>query len=548
MFKGHKSVHPLNPLNALPNMDQSREARGWYTNHSRTSNDQLLHDAFAEGKDAFTTLCDDEKDKTWISSQVSAYHVLEAVQAARDKYNNRRTTKAWKWLTQFSARVNHYGPILDVMVQHHPEYAALVWGAMKILFVGVQNHEESVHQLSKALCRFAECLPRHELKLILYPSPQMQEAISKLYAHLIQFLVRAMRWYQKGKVRRAVGAVFKPFALDFQEQLNEVNELSRSVDDIATTAAQAELRAVHEKFDETNKELSFALMEIKRLRDHVSHEADRVFQVASCNHSLSSQIQLDLQSHTTMIRTIQLNQIISAPFMNDITSSGTSLTYCSAFARRQGHAITLASSEVEGLRNWSKNYDISYLIMESRDAVYGKNLLLNLLQQIQTAKRPIIWALRFADYRKQSPSIEYILRTLVLHALEINSNALALQDFPISLASLRGASSQDDWLSILNRCLAGLEMVYIVIDPDLLRFAAEENSCTAADLLLALGQDITSTRIKIIVSSLGINKGYFTRLSAAGSWKAMKTAGEQRQRLAIAKRQHLARVRRMKRP
>lgn len=181
--------------------------------------------------------------------------------------------------------------------------------------------------------------------------------------------------------------------------------------------------------------------------------------------------------------------------------------------------------------------------METRDLAYGKTLLLSLLQQIQKAGRPIIWALRFAGYLDRTPCIEDILRILVLHALEINSNALALREFPITLASLRAASSQEDWLSILNRSLAGLDDVYIVIDPDLLSFAAEDNTCTAADLLLALKRNITSVRLKIIVSSFGINKRYFTQNSAAGSWTAIRTNDERRQRLAKMKRQHLARVR-----
>jgi hypothetical protein len=135
---------------------------------------------------------------------------------------------------------------------------------------------------------------------------------------------------------------------------------------------------------------------------------------------------------------------------------------------------------------------------------------------------------------------------LVLHALEINSNALALNNFPVTLSNLRAASSQEDWLSILNRSLAGLEEVYIVVDPDLLRFAAENNTCTAADVLLALKSSITSTRLKIIVPSFGINKGYFAQHSAAGSWKAIRTNDAQRQRLAKMKRQHLVRVRKMR--
>ncbi|KAF2178655.1 hypothetical protein K469DRAFT_731662 [Zopfia rhizophila CBS 207.26] len=516
--------------------------------------DKVLENAFTEGRQTFNdVLCDREKDKAWISDRASIKDVLQAVSDARDKYRAKRTSKAWKWLTQLSARVNYYGSILDVMVQHHPEYAALAWGAMKVLFVGVENHEESVHQLAKALYRFADCLPRQELKLILYPSLQMQQAVAKLYSRLIQFMVHAMHWYQKGKARRGIGAIFKPFALDFQDQLTEVDELSRSVDEIANTAAQAELRAVHAKVEDAykelgdaHKELSLARLEIKRLGEVVSLEADRVFQVASCTQSLSSQIQLDIRTQSTMIRTVQLNQIMSAPFMTDIPSSGQSLKYCSTFARRQPQSVTLSQSEIEILRNCSTDVDISYLVMETRDLSDAKILLLSLLQQIQTANRPVIWALRFANFLDRSPCIEDILRILVLHALEINSNALALNDFPVTLPGLRAASSQEDWLSILDRSLAGLEEVYIVVDPDLLRFAAENNTCAAADVLLALKSSITSTRLKIIVSSFGINKGYFARHSAAGSWKAIRTNDAQRQRLAKMKRQHLARVRKMR--
>jgi len=237
---------------------------------------------------------------------------------------------------------------------------------------------------------------------------------------------------------------------------------------------------------------------------------------------------------------------MSAPFMNDIPSSGASLQYCSTFTRRKPQAITLPQSEIDLLRHCSTDHDISYMIMETHNPSDDKTLLLSLLQQIQTANRPVLWALRFPDYTNQSLCLEDILRTLVLHALEINNNALALTPFPITLPSLRAASSQSDWLSILNRALTGLEEVYIVIDPDLLCFAAEDNKCSTVDLLLALKNGVSGTRLKIIISSFGINKGYFSQHSTVGSWKVIRTNNIQRQRLAKMKRQHLARVRRVR--
>lgn len=112
----------------------------------------------------------------------------------------------------------------------------------------------------------------------------MQEAVSKLYSHLIDFLVHALHWYQKGKTRRAIGTIFKPFALDFQDRLIVVEEISKNIDDIANTAAQAELRAVHAKVEDAYNELTLARQEVKRLSDLVTFQADRIFQVASSKY------------------------------------------------------------------------------------------------------------------------------------------------------------------------------------------------------------------------------------------------------------------------
>lgn len=43
--------------------------------------------------------------------------------------------KATIWLSKFSSRARFYSNIIDVLVQHHPEYVSLAWGAMKFLFV-----------------------------------------------------------------------------------------------------------------------------------------------------------------------------------------------------------------------------------------------------------------------------------------------------------------------------------------------------------------------------------------------------------------------------
>ena len=54
---------------------------------------------------------------------------------ARDTYVSNPQCKARKWLVALSERITCYGQIFDVLVQHHPEYVALAWGAFKFVFV-----------------------------------------------------------------------------------------------------------------------------------------------------------------------------------------------------------------------------------------------------------------------------------------------------------------------------------------------------------------------------------------------------------------------------
>jgi|SRR3569833_1021959 len=60
--------------------------------------------------------------------------LISAVEFSRQRYESCQKSKARKWLARLSSRVNLYGQILDVLVQHHPEYVSLAWGAFKFVF------------------------------------------------------------------------------------------------------------------------------------------------------------------------------------------------------------------------------------------------------------------------------------------------------------------------------------------------------------------------------------------------------------------------------
>lgn len=94
--------------------------------------------AFDDGVKAFQDMTKDSGKKILADDILVSYtmqDVLDVVQKAKIHYNRHRSqSRVREYLSAFSHRVMHYGSVLDVLVQHHPEYTSLAWGAMKIVF------------------------------------------------------------------------------------------------------------------------------------------------------------------------------------------------------------------------------------------------------------------------------------------------------------------------------------------------------------------------------------------------------------------------------
>jgi hypothetical protein len=101
-----------------------------------------------------------------------------------------------------------------------------------------------VAELSKALTRIGEVLPRIQINLVLYRSKWMQDSVSRLYAHILLFLQSAVRWYNSGRAQRVVSSIFRPYPLVFREIVDQIKECTSNMDSISNTSSQAEIRGI----------------------------------------------------------------------------------------------------------------------------------------------------------------------------------------------------------------------------------------------------------------------------------------------------------------
>lgn len=109
-----------------------------------TSPFELSHTAFREALRIFKESLTKDPKKKFIADRLLANctldDVIKSVADAKDKYgSSREKSKFREIFTGLSLRIVHYGQVMDVLVQQHPEYISLVWGAMKLIF-GVSNY------------------------------------------------------------------------------------------------------------------------------------------------------------------------------------------------------------------------------------------------------------------------------------------------------------------------------------------------------------------------------------------------------------------------
>jgi hypothetical protein len=110
------------------------------TNRTRPNAFDPANSAFEEGLRIFQTkLTADAKKRDATLMVTKLQDVLDGVSKAQSLYETKRSeSKTRKCIIAFSKRVHYYSNVMDVIVQHHPEYASLAWGAMKIVF-GVRD-------------------------------------------------------------------------------------------------------------------------------------------------------------------------------------------------------------------------------------------------------------------------------------------------------------------------------------------------------------------------------------------------------------------------
>ncbi|KAI1742632.1 hypothetical protein F4680DRAFT_411276 [Xylaria scruposa] len=392
--------------------------------------------------------------------------VISDIRDAQAKYSSRPNGKTWKWATRLSGKIMFYSQVLDVLAQHHPEYVSLAWGAFKFVLMGVINHEALTKELFKAMTRIADTIKHVQLQCLLYSTDEMVEYTGDLYSHIMSFAIRAVEWYQKGKLAHAFAAFANPFQLKFRDIVDDIFETNRKIDRWATTMSYVEIRRMNLQLAETGKALELAQLERREMYKLVAELKGTISEYSRLQYT-------GMLDTNQRLSEIQFSQILS--FISASPIPRPDLIRQSYNARRnlrkQASSGTIRTSWVSDIQEWGENRTSAQIFVQgsfkTRHVI--RDFAADTIDLIKTAKIPVVWAL---DPRLGLPAENRfntvdVLKYLACQVLQSNHSMLTERQASLNAARFQSAATDLEWLELLASVLQGMSQIYIIVDMDL---------------------------------------------------------------------------------
>lgn len=334
----------------------------------------------------------------------------------------------------------------------------------------------------------------------------MRLGIAQLYKHILQFLQKAITWYHKGKISHAIRSIVKPWELEFEEDVIAIQKQSLSIEADANVASRAELRDAHIQIQNMQSQLNNISLMLNQSK-HILSSRNNIIRYlpTEANLNLQSRLLPLQESQTDMLHSVLLNQVLSSNPLRQLPVSGVCLEFCLSFRNRRQKNFKLELPQVAQLSQWESEKKTKVLVTQGCDKKRSRDFLVDLTALIRTHKRPVLFALRFPNFRDQPFTFINLIQMLVAQALQINDMNFSRIRPHISAAQLQDVTGEKEWLHILNNVLRGLCYVFLVLDADLLNHAVSNDRYRAAKCIATVREAVTSTYVKIFVSGFSVD-------------------------------------------
>ena len=118
-------------------------------------------------------------------------------------------------------------------------------------------------------------------------------------------------------------------------------------------------------------------------------------------------------------------------------------------------------------QNWNNTKDSSLIMIKGNYAsrLDVKDFCVDAIGLLRDSKVPVLWVLKSIEQDAvEAPSVTDFLKDLVFQALRFNDALHSERSMAMTCTKFQRAETEIQWLELLGSVLAGLPLVYIIID------------------------------------------------------------------------------------
>ncbi|KAF2833902.1 hypothetical protein CC86DRAFT_312074 [Ophiobolus disseminans] len=449
----------------------------------------------------------------WAKSHATIEDVRTTVQKVKVQYDNasKDHTGARVWLEKLSSRIMHYGKVFDTLAQHHPEYVALAWGAMKLVLMGVIERATLLEELATAFVSIGDVLPRADLSAELYQTEDMKEALSRLYAYIIRFLHLCVHWYSRSSLGRFFSGLKNPFKLEYQDLVEHIKACSTAIEDLANAGARVEIRdistiqAIHHS--------QFMDLYSKLLQKHnwMEDSLKQLLQVTTSSKAITERVGIDVSDIKRTTCLIEFHHLVQ--FLAPNVPPKTALSKAQSFARRDPTMGLLSQKDVKvnkTLHAWALAGRSSLLVvrMGLRAQKQARELAADVIQGLETNSQHVFWNLSLPRSSDTGTPMANVFKSLAHQALRHSTNLFAQFPKQLNLEKIQSSHTDGEWADLICLLFSKIPDAFIVIETEDLHKVHRHDS-EWANRLLRLLQRVVSratsagNRLKILLVVYG---------------------------------------------
>ena len=301
--------------------------------------------------------------------------------------------------------------------------------------------------------------------MVLYPTKQMKQGVAQLYAHLVDFLIKAMKWYQEGAVKHLLHSITQPVGIRYKEILERIEDCSRRIDKWAAASAQAELRDMHTLQQRT---LSDVGKTVSLVQNNTMNVEEIMKVVVTMAPQLTQLVARQLDTNQRVFD-LQLSNMLTFTAGSPIPDPEISYRY--GLFLRNRHKLRLGRSpgfwRSSKLKDWTDSHTSALVIVRgsysSREQ--AKDFAINVIEAMRSAAIPVLWVLpsQIQNISGEITTVD-LLKSLIQQAMRLNKVFQSESACALSCARIQSAVRESEWFDILGSALAGLPLIYIVFN------------------------------------------------------------------------------------